>query len=143
MTAPKTPGELKDTSSIKYRRVIDADVGEAVQLEMADTGAVTADGIKIYRILNISAIAAEEKPNSETSGSLTMDGTSQPIPVATGARGVLIKADGGNTLDVLLFGVMPLEPGESVYLPTGDDASWIEVTGTNPDVLHYAVLTRT
>lgn len=143
MGAPTTVGKLRDTESIKYMRVIDADTGEIVQLEIIDTGTTTVDGLKIYRQYVTTATGPEDKPNGETSGDLTMSGSSQPIPVTADARGVLLKADSNNSNDILLFGIVPLEPGESVFIPTGDDASWIDVTGTNPDVLHYAVLTYT
>ena len=145
MSKPTSQGEMHVSQSQKYRRVIDADTGDVVQLAMTDTGLTTADGLKIYAV-GTSAMPSviSDGPNGETSLQAAIPvGLTYTIPVAANAKFVWLQNDPANLNDMLVFGVMNLGPGEQIVLPTDADASWITVTGTAGDLLNYAVLQRT
>lgn len=146
-SAPTDPGKLRDTDAIKYLRVIDEDTGQIVQIGLIDTGNTTSDGLKIHALdvsgSTLTAIVQQGlKPDGVdiTGSPLTMSGSAQALPSTTEAIAVLLKADNGNTADINIFNAVPLGPGEAIVIETVPDASWIQVTGTNPDVLHYAIL---
>jgi len=143
MSKPTSQGEMHVSQSQKYRRVIDADTGDVVQLAMTDTGLTTADGLKIYAVGTSSMPGTvSDGPNAVTSNVLTMTGGTDSLPVTTDARFVWLQNEPSNANDVLVFGYMNLGPGEQMVIPTGNDASWITVEGTLNEYLNYAILRR-
>jgi hypothetical protein len=144
-TPPTKAGEMHISQSQKYLRVIDADTGDVVQLAMADTGLTTADGLSIFA-LGVTGVGAPVptspiRPNAQTSGALTMNGTLQPLPATTDAMYVWLRAADANTIDILLWNNTPLGPGESIIVETDNDASWIRAQAAS-GTLNYSILRR-
>lgn len=144
--SPEKPGDL-NMQNLKYLRFVDPeDSTKIIQIALEDTGAVTADGTRIYT-LGVSAGGgaplpiATQRPNAQTSGSLTMNNTLLPLPTTTDAMYVLLKAASTNAVDILLWNNTPLEPGESVVIETDVDAAWIRAQAAS-GTLYYTILRR-
>ncbi len=127
---PTDPDLLSQAQVIKYMRVIDAETGLVVQLEMVDTGRTTVDGIPIY-----APTIAPSTPGSSTKKSpyigladVALAGTAEPlcqIPIASATIAtdiITIPADWTNFITV----------GDTltIYGSTGNDGSYTVVAAT-------------
>jgi len=142
--APTDAGKMHVSQSQKYLRVIDADTGDVVQLAITDTGLNTVDGLDIFALGTVSMPSAvSDGPNAVTTLAAAIPvGLTYTIPATTDARLIWIQNDAGNANSMFVFGVMELTPGESIVIPTTDNAGWITILGTNADTVNYAVLSR-